>query len=39
MLKRSSDTPPPDFGTNAFVCSVEVDDFDQTAEKILNNGG
>jgi uncharacterized protein len=39
MLKRPSDTPPPECGTNAFVCSVEVDDFDQTSGRILKNGG
>ncbi len=39
MLKRPADTPPPECGTNAFVCSVEVDDFDQTSGKILKNGG
>lgn len=39
MLRRPADTPPPECGTNAFVCSVEVDDFEQTSGKILNNGG
>lgn len=39
MLKRPSKTPPPECGTNAYVCSIEVDDFDQKAETILENGG
>ncbi len=39
MLKRPADTPPPECGTNAFVCSVEVDDFDKTATAIADNGG
>jgi uncharacterized protein len=39
MLKRPVKTPPPDSGANAFVCSVEVDNFDETAEKILAAGG
>ena len=39
MLKRPSDTPPPECGTNAWVCSIEVDDFDAAAEKIKEHGG
>ena len=39
LLKRPANTPPPECGTNAFVCSVEVDDFDKIAAKILVNGG
>ena len=39
LLKRPAKTPPPECGTNAFVCSVEVDDFDKIAAKILVNGG
>lgn len=39
LLKRPADTPPPGCGVNAFICSIEVDDFDQTEEKILENGG
>ena len=39
MLKRPSKTPPPECGTNAWVCSIEVDDFDGTAKTILENGG
>ncbi|MEX0723569.1 MAG: VOC family protein [Gracilimonas sp.] len=39
MLKRPANTPPAECGANAFVCSFEVDDFDQFAEKILELGG
>ncbi len=39
MLKRPSATPPPECGTNAFVCSIEVDNFDRIAGKILELGG
>jgi predicted enzyme related to lactoylglutathione lyase len=39
LLKRPAPTPPTGQGTNAFVCSVEVDDFDSTAARILRHGG
>jgi uncharacterized protein len=39
LLKRPAKTPPMEYGTNAFVCSVEVEDFDATAKKIMDNGG
>ncbi len=39
LLKRTAKTPLPECGTNAFVCSFEVDDFDTISEKILNVGG
>ncbi|MFH5831932.1 VOC family protein [Halalkalibaculum sp. DA3122] len=39
MLKRPSETPPPECGTNAFVCSFEVDNFDAVSEQIQNLGG
>jgi predicted enzyme related to lactoylglutathione lyase len=39
LLQRPANVPPPEFGTNAFVCSVLVDHFDQTCELILQNGG
>jgi predicted enzyme related to lactoylglutathione lyase len=38
LLKRPSATPPPQFGTNAFVCSFEVENFEQIAQKITNAG-
>lgn len=39
MLERPADPPPPETGTNAFVCSFEVDDFDKTAKVIAESGG
>ena len=39
LLQRPAKTPPPEHGTNAFVCSMEVEDFDEIAGKILANGG
>ena len=39
LLKRPAKTPPPQHGTNAFVCSMEVANFDATAGKIVQDGG
>lgn len=39
MLERPAETPPPECGTNAYVCSIEVEDFDAMAEKIKKHGG
>ncbi len=39
LLKRPAQTPPAEYGTNAFTCSVKVANFDQTAALILQNGG
>lgn len=39
LLERPAQTPPTHCGTYAFTCSFEVEDFDQTAEKILALGG
>jgi uncharacterized protein len=39
LLKRPAQTPPPQCGTNAFVCSFEVKSFDQTAQQITQLGG
>jgi predicted enzyme related to lactoylglutathione lyase len=39
LLKRPAKIPPPEYGTNAFVCSMEVQDFDVTAERIIEQGG
>lgn len=39
LLKRPAGLPPRECGTNAFVNSVEVQDFDAIAELILSNGG
>jgi predicted enzyme related to lactoylglutathione lyase len=39
LLKRPAAVPPANSGTNAFVCSMEVENFDKTAEIIISNGG
>jgi len=39
LLKRPAPAPPPRSGTNAYVCSMEVKDYDSIAAAILKNGG
>ncbi len=39
LLKRPALPPPKEYGTNAFVCSLEVDNFDATAQAIIKLGG
>ena len=39
LLKRPAKTPPTECGTNAFTCSVQVENFDNTAALIMENGG
>jgi len=39
LLKRPAKTSPARYGTNAFVCTIQVADFDKTAKKILKMGG
>jgi predicted enzyme related to lactoylglutathione lyase len=39
LLKRPAPTPQMPAGTNAFVCSIMVENFDHMAKKILDNGG
>ena len=39
LLQRPVQAPSLEQGTNAFVCSLEVDNFDATAAKIMSNGG
>ena len=39
LLKRPAKVPPSESGTNAFVCSIQVENFDKTSELILQNGG
>lgn len=39
LLKRPAIAPPPRSGTNAYVCSMQVTDFDGAALAILKNGG
>ena len=39
LLKRPTEIPAMENRTNAFVCSVEVDQFDATGDRIIKNGG
>lgn len=39
LLPRPCPSPKPEQGTNAFVCTVQVDNFDDTAKKIEEAGG
>ncbi len=39
LLKAPVQKPPMPSGTNAFTCSMETDNFDQTAETIGRLGG
>ena len=39
LLRRPAQPPTPEQGTNAFVCSMEVVDFDATAKRITDVGG
>ena len=39
LFQRPADTPPLNCGTNAFTCSMEVNDFDRIAALIIQNGG
>ncbi len=39
LLERPAGAPPPGRGANAFVCSIEVEDFDLTAKAIAAAGG
>ena len=39
LLLRPTKTPPQECGTNAFVCTVQVENFDKTARKIKKAGG
>jgi predicted enzyme related to lactoylglutathione lyase len=39
LLQRPAKVPPPESGTNAYTCSILVDNFDKTSELILKNGG
>jgi uncharacterized protein len=39
LLQRPAKAPPTQSGTNAFVCSLEVENFDATAKIIQGHGG
>jgi len=39
LLQRPAPKPPAQSGSNAFVCSFEVDSFDDAERKVLGRGG
>jgi predicted enzyme related to lactoylglutathione lyase len=39
ILTRPVPAPPAQGGTNAYVCSIQVENFDKTAAVILSHGG
>ncbi len=39
LLRRPSKTPMKECGSNAFVCTVQVDNYDEYTKKILAAGG
>lgn len=39
LLVRPADVPPLECGTNAFVCTIDVENFDIISQKILQAGG
>src|SRR3954462_8892005 len=39
LLQRPAPAPTPEQGTNSYVCSMEVSDFDAAAEKVSRAGG
>jgi predicted enzyme related to lactoylglutathione lyase len=39
LLQRPAPAPAAEQGTNAFVCTMSVDDYDATERRILDAGG
>lgn len=39
LLPRPAKVPDGPMGTNAYVCSIQVENFDETAKMILEKGG
>ena len=39
LLKRPCPAPTPEQGSNAFVCTMVVENYDEIAKKILAHGG
>lgn len=39
LLQRPANTPPMECGTNAYVCSIEVEEIDALSEKVIAQGG
>lgn len=39
LLPRPAAAPAPEQGTNSYVCTMAVDDYDATERRILDSGG
>src|SRR5438270_8128280 len=39
LLQRPAPPPPLQSGTNAYVCSMQVENFDTVAQRIVEHGG
>jgi predicted enzyme related to lactoylglutathione lyase len=39
LMPRPAPAPGPEQGTNAFVCTMQVDDYDAAERRILDAGG
>ena len=39
LLKRPAEMPPQQCGTNSYVCTMQVENYDAMAKKILAAGG
>lgn len=39
LLRRPTKKPPQECGTNAFTCTVVVENYDEIEKKILSKGG
>lgn len=39
LLRRPTQTPSPECGTNAFTCTAVVENYDEIEKKILAHGG
>ena len=39
LLQRPAKVPTTECGTNAYTCSIEVENFDKTADLIMKAGG
>ncbi len=39
LLKRPANIPPQECGTNSFTCSMMVENYDASAQKIMTHGG
>jgi predicted enzyme related to lactoylglutathione lyase len=39
LLKRPCPAPKPEQGSNAYVCTIQVENYDEVAKKIIQAGG